>query len=98
MWKPGFGKKCGNLEIGKKNVETLIWSKFVNLEPVERSERLLLNQLQLVPSQVELLQACAEIQKSFSVNADNPILRKPQHLGRGSLIHCCTIFLRFPVF
>ena len=72
--------------------------KFVNLEPVQRSEGLLLDQLQLIPSQVELLQAGAEIQESLSVNADDPVLRKPQHLVRSSLIHYCTIFLRFPVF
>ena len=49
-----------------------IW--VTNLEAIERSESLLLNELQLVSTEVELLQACAKIHESFPVNLLHSVL------------------------
>ena len=49
-----------------------IW--ITNLEAIEGSESLLLNELQLVPTEVELLQACAKIHESFPVNLLDSVL------------------------
>ena len=45
-----------------------------NLEAIERSESLLLNELQLVSTQVELLEACAKVHESFPINNLDSIL------------------------
>ena len=49
-----------------------IW--VTHLEAIEGSESLLLNELQLVPTEVELLQACAKIHESFPVNRLDSVL------------------------
>ena len=51
-----------------------------DLKAIEWSKSLLLNQLQLVATQVELLEAGAKIHESFPVNALDAVLRQPQHL------------------
>ena len=52
-----------------------IWLyNITNLEAIEGSESLLLNELQLVPTEVELLQACAKIHESFPVNRLDSVL------------------------
>ena len=50
----------------------VIW--VTHLEAIEGSESLLLNELQLVPTEVELLQACAKIHESFPVNRLDSVL------------------------
>ena len=50
----------------------VIW--VTHLEAIEGSESLLLNELQLVPTEVELLQACAKVHESFPVNRLDSVL------------------------
>ena len=54
--------------------------KTTNLKPVQRSERLLLHHLQLVATEVEVLETCAKIEERFLVHLLYHVLRELQHL------------------
>ena len=54
--------------------------KTTNLKPVQRSERLLLHHLQLVATEVEVLETCAKFEERFLVHLLYHVLRELQHL------------------
>ena len=55
-------------------------NKTTNLKPVQRSERLLLHHLQLVATEVKVLETCPKVQERFLVHLLDQVLGELQHL------------------
>ena len=54
--------------------------KTTNLKPVQRSEGLFLHHLQLVATEVEVLETCPKVQERFLVHLLDQVLGELQHL------------------
>ena len=52
-----------------------------HLQPVQRAERLLLQELQPVAAEVEMLEAGAQVEEGLPVHPPDPTVRQLQHLG-----------------